>query len=57
MVAVTQYQLAHALAVHLYELRHVAHILGGMSLITGLVYDIESVLIGQVKILVYRRIV
>ena len=57
MVTITQYQLAYALAVHLYELGHIAHVLGGMGLIAGLVDDIESVLIGQVKILVYRRIV
>ena len=57
MVAVTQHQLAHALAVHLYELRHIAHILGGMCLIAGLVDYEQTVFIGQVKILVYRRIV
>ena len=57
VVAVAQDHPADALAVHLRELGHVADILGGVSLVTGLVDDEDAVLVSKVEVLVHRRIV
>ena len=48
VVAVAQDHPADALAVHLRELGHVADILGGMGLVTGLVDDEDAVLVCKV---------
>ena len=57
VVAVPKDHLLHPLQVHFPELRHIGRVFGGVGFIPGLIDDEEAVFVGQIQILVHRRIV